>query len=82
MTTTKPICEPTGRYSQTEAAALLGVERHTVRRWERQGLISFGVRMVGGRKFTTGKQIVWCWEAAYLGMTQKRYGKPYRAVMV
>lgn len=49
-----------------EAAELLGVERHTVRRWELDGWIRFYVRKAGRAKFTTGKQIIKCWETTYL----------------
>lgn len=66
MTTNRPICNPEGRYSQREAAELLGVERHTVRRWELNGYINFYVRKAGRAKFTTGRQILRCWEATYL----------------
>lgn len=66
MTPTKPICDPDRRYSQREAAELLGVERHTIRRWELDGHIRFDVRKAGRTKFTTGRQILRCWEATYL----------------
>lgn len=66
MVSNKPACDPKARYSQREAADLLGVERHTVRRWEEGGYIRFQIRKAGGRKFTTGAQIVKCWEACYL----------------
>ena len=66
MVSVKPVCEPDRRYSQKEAAELLGVERHTVRRWEVEGWIRFQVRKAGRAKFTTGKQIIKCWEMTYL----------------
>lgn len=66
MTGSRPNCEPTRRYTQQEAAALLGVERHTIRRWELEGHIRFGVTKAGRRKFTTGLAILKCWEATYL----------------
>lgn len=66
MVPVKPVCEPDRRYSQREAAELLGVERHTVKRWEQDGCIRFIVRKAGRAKFTTGRQIVKCWEATYL----------------
>ena len=66
MVTIKPVCNPDGRYSQREAAELLGVERHTIRRYEQNGYLKFGVRKAGRAKFTTGRQIIKCWEASYL----------------
>jgi predicted site-specific integrase-resolvase len=55
MVPVKPVCEPDRRYSQREAAELLGVERHTVKRWEQDGCIHFNVRKAGRTKFTTGE---------------------------
>lgn len=66
MTPTKPNCDPDRRYSQKEAAELLGVERHTIRRWENEGCIRFEVRRAGRVKFTTGRQIVKCWQSMYM----------------
>jgi len=66
MVQVKPTCDPDRRYSQQEAAALLGVERHTIRRWELEGHIRFGVTKAGRRKFTTGLSILKCWESTYL----------------
>lgn len=66
MIPTKPVCDPDRRYSQKEAAEILGVERHTIKRWENAGCIRFTVRKAGRAKFTTGRQIVKCWEATYL----------------
>lgn len=66
MVSTKPLCNPDARYSQKEAAQLLGVERHTIARWEADGCIRFDVRKAGRVKFTTGRQILKCWEATYL----------------
>jgi len=66
MTPTKPVCDLDRRYTQKEAAQLLGVERHTVRRWEIDGCIRFQIRKAGRAKFTTGRQILKCWEATYL----------------
>lgn len=66
MVSIKPNCDPAGRYSQIEAARLLGVERHTIKRWEDSGCIRFQVRKAGRSKFTTGLQIIKCWEQTYL----------------
>lgn len=66
MIPTKPICPSDRRYSQKEAAEILGVERHTIKRWENEGCIRFEVRKAGRSKFTTGRQIIKCWEMTYL----------------
>ena len=66
MVQVKPTCDPDRRYSQREAAELLGVERHTIRRWELDGCIRFSVRKAGRAKFTTRRQILRCWEATYM----------------
>ena len=66
MTNTRPEVNPNNRYCQQEAADILGVNRHTIRRWELEGLIKFAVRKAGRGKYTTGKQIIHCWEATYL----------------
>lgn len=66
MVPVRPNCEPDRRYSQKEAAQILGVERHTIKRWEDAGCIRFNVRKAGREKFTTGKQIIKCWETTYL----------------
>ena len=66
MVQVKPTCDPDRRYSQREAAELLGVERHTIRRWELDGCIRFSVRKAGRTKITTGRQILRCWEATYM----------------
>lgn len=47
MVQTKLVCDPQARYIQTEAAKLLGVERHTIKRWEDSGCIRFQVRKAG-----------------------------------
>lgn len=66
MVRVRPIVNPDARYNQREAAQLLGVTRHTVRRWELEGHIRFEIRKAGRAKFTTGRQILRCWEATYL----------------
>lgn len=66
MVPSKPDCDQARRYTQKEAAELLGVERHTIKRYEQSGCIRFQVRKAGRAKFTTGQQIIKCWEATYL----------------
>jgi predicted site-specific integrase-resolvase len=66
MIATKPDIDPQRRYSQREAAEILKVERHTIKRWEDNGCIRFMIRKAGRQKYTTGQQILKCWEAIYL----------------
>lgn len=66
MTPIKPVCDPDKRYSQKEAAEILGVERHTIKRWENEGCIRFCVRKAGRVKLTTGRQIIKCWQSMYM----------------
>lgn len=55
-----------GLYSQTQAARALCVDRHTVARYEADGLITFRVRKAGCRKVTTGRDIIECWKGMFL----------------
>ena len=61
----QPEVIPDGLYNQKQAAELLGVDRHTVARYEADGLIVFKSRKAGGRKVTTGKEILRCWGEVY-----------------
>ena len=54
-----------GLYNQKQAAELLGVDRHTVARYEADGQIVFKSRKAGGRKVTTGAEILHCWGEVY-----------------
>ena len=58
MITDKPAVNPEGLYSQKQAATALQVERHTVARYEANGLIKFRVRKAGRGKVTTGEEII------------------------
>ena len=60
MTPTRPEVSPQGFYVQAEAARRLGVDRHTLARWEKS------LRLVphhsdGHFKFDLGKDIVRAW---------------------
>lgn len=66
MITTRPNVNPAGLYNQAQAAAALGVERHTIKRYEDNGYLKFKVRKAGRQKITTGAQIIKCWESTYL----------------
>lgn len=61
----RPEVIPDGLYSQTQAAKLLEVDRHTVRRYELDGLITFNIRKAGSQKVTTGEEILKCWGSIY-----------------
>lgn len=65
MTQVKPNVNPTHRYSIKETAELLGVNRHTILRWMRRGLMRFGIRKVNMRKYVTGLEIMRCWNEGY-----------------
>lgn len=54
-----------GLYNQKQAAVLLEVDRHTVARYEADGLIIFKSRKAGGHKVTTGAEILRCWGEVY-----------------
>ena len=63
MTATKPDIRLQGVYSQAEAARLLGVDRHTIARWEKDPLFPLeGFTRKGGRgKFYRGVQLMAIW---------------------
>ena len=65
MTATKPDISLTGVYSQAEAARLLGVDRHTLARWERDPLFPLeGFTRKGGRgKCYRGSALMAMWLA-------------------
>lgn len=62
MRSTEPDVILSGRYSQAQAARALDVDRHTVSRYEKLGMISFRMRSAMGRKVTTGAEIVKLWK--------------------
>lgn len=61
----RPEVIPDGLYNQKQAAELLQVDRHTVARYEADGQITFKSRKAGGRKVTTGAEILRCWDSTY-----------------
>lgn len=61
MTADRPDISPQGIYSQAQAARLLGVERHTLARWERTGLEPFVRTGIRG-KFYRGKDLLRRWD--------------------
>ena len=65
MRVEKPIVVEDGLYNQKQAAVLLDVDRHTVARYEADGLIKFKIRKAGKAKVTTGAEIIKCWNGMY-----------------
>lgn len=63
MIVEKPNVIPDGLYNQRQAAEALKVDRHTIARYEADGLILFRVRKAGKAKVTTGQQILKCWQS-------------------
>jgi len=61
MTCERPQVQLDGLYNQTECSRILGVDRHTVRNYEKQGFLKFRVRKAGRCKVTTGREIMRCW---------------------
>lgn len=66
MITHKPEVNPLGLYNQKQAAEALQVNRHTIARYERAGLIRFRVRKAGMTKVVSGEEIIKCWKNVYL----------------
>ncbi|MGM9688272.1 MAG: MerR family transcriptional regulator [Alloprevotella sp.] len=66
MVTSRPECDPKGRYNMIQAARILGVSKKTVRRWELNGFINFHTRLGVRSRYTSGAQIIKCWEDMYL----------------
>lgn len=61
MITTKPQVEPGAYYSQAQAARALGVDRHTVARYVRDGRIRCRVRGIDRRAVIPGSEILKAW---------------------
>jgi excisionase family DNA binding protein len=63
MTNNPPQVAMNGKYNQTEAAALLGVDRKTIYRYIKSGLLK-AHQGRSGRLFLTGEDIKRCWNLA------------------
>lgn len=61
ITPIEPQCADGGRYSVTEACALLGIHRKTLERYRERHLIKAGFRINNHRKFYTGFEIKKLW---------------------
>lgn len=62
MTPERPNVKLQGRYDTTQAAALLGVHRNTIRDWANKGLLRCGWKKNPMRRFFTGADIIRRWE--------------------
>ena len=62
MTSVMPDVHERGRYTQGEAAGLLGVSRKTIDRWVAKGvLVVTGVNR-NGHKYFSGRELKRCWQ--------------------
>lgn len=60
-----PNLPDSGRYSIGEAASILGINRHTLRKHSDEGFIKYGIRKTNMRKFYTGSEINRYWKAMF-----------------
>ena len=63
MVTIEPKINMAGRYTIEETCKLLGIHRHTLRRYTVKGKIHCGVRRSTMRKFYLGSEILRFWKA-------------------
>lgn len=63
MTAAEPRVELNGRYSVSEAAALLGLHRNTVTRLAERRILKGGRHRHNGRRFFTGRELLMFWQA-------------------
>jgi len=63
MTPNEPQVADTSRYSQREAASILGIHRNTLRRYTEQRLIRVGFHKTNGRPYYTGRSIRQLWRS-------------------
>ena len=64
MTPTRPHIAPTGSYTVTQASALLGINRKTLRRYESAGLVVAHLNKLGRRKYS-GQELIRLWQMNY-----------------
>ena len=60
MVSVRPSADPKGKYSISETCRLLGIHRHTLRKYTDEGLIKCGYGEFF-RKFYTGMEILKLW---------------------
>jgi predicted site-specific integrase-resolvase len=65
MISSKPQIELRGRYSITEAARALMVDRKTLYRYRDNGDITVNYRKINSRPFIYGSELIKVWNAKY-----------------
>lgn len=68
MTSTEPVCERTGLYTLSEAAAILGVNKSTVTKASNRtdaGRLPYKVRKANGRRVWLGQDLINWWRLCY-----------------
>ena len=66
MITTRPEVDYKGNYSQSQAAKALGIDRHTVARYVKQGHLKTRVRRFDRKPVIPGSEILKLWGGMYL----------------
>ena len=64
MTPERPHIAPNGSYTVTQAAALLQIDRRTLRRYEAAGLVVAHLNRMGKRKYS-GRELIKLWQMNY-----------------
>lgn len=68
MTSTEPVCEKTGLYTLSEAAAILGIDKSTVTRACNRtdgAQLPYRVRKSSGRRVFLGQDLINWWRLCY-----------------
>lgn len=66
MITTRPQVDYKGNYTQAQAAKALGVDRHTIARYVKQGHLKCKVRRFDKRAVIPGSEILKIWGAMFI----------------
>lgn len=61
LTTREPVVNDTDRLNVTQAAAVLGIHRNTLRQHSDEGLIKFSINQRTGYRKYTGREIKRYW---------------------
>lgn len=64
MTPIRPNIDYTGSYTVTQASALLGISRRTLRRYESAGYVVAHLNKLGKRKYS-GRELIKLWQMNY-----------------
>ena len=64
MTPIRPDISPNGSYSVTQASALLGINRKTLRNYESAGYVTAHLNKMGKRKYS-GRELIKLWLMNY-----------------